>query len=478
MLLSAYLLWFNDPNVILSQLTSEQGRGLISDALDDLIILQFYSDHEGEVFKAERTKDGNNIQVKTEVALDMAYSYHIYKKTGECIRKLYTVSNADGFSYDKNDSVFNRKKVFELVNAIYKGEGVSLPFDETFNSFLLDWLKDDCIKKDMTVCSLGYDSKGEFGLKRSYALDDLNQRTVQLLKSLMACAKSEVYEEDDSKTTKIQKVISAINQQLGVPAKTKVIFNASYNYLNAERASDRSTITRENALYEKFIHSMDTIVDSGTNTDVQYNRILADCKVIFDAKFNNSSNVKGDYTVGSYDRVIRDVNSSIYALADVADKSRINNFVKYMLGDDDFVKTMYNPVEIVENIETGESRQENPFISRVNNMPNSTRALVELALCLYNVNYVSMNSMLGLDFTEQDYIDTSKELFDKFSIQFFYGDALSDLKELVNNCFGIAEEENKLKEPKDFLIEFAYVTARSVMSKYFRTKLSDNLNKR
>lgn len=444
MLLSAYLLLSENPDKILGTLTSDLGRQLISEASDDLIVLQDYIKNRKTVFKTALNVD--------EVC-DMAYSYFIYTQTGECSQHVYaspdcdtdrfgnTNENRNGeFIYNKATNIFTAKSVYQ----VYNDTSIDFPIEEEFNVFIKKWIANSkTLYKISSINTLGFNENHEFGYNRKFSADRVDTKSIELIQAVFDLASGS---DSTGTSSRIDYILECIRNILGTPKQSRIIFNSTYNQLNGLRSEDKSQ-GYEGMLFKRFNQIIQDLGRTQTNYSEQINRIIHDCKVIFEAINNNNSITAKEYD--DPDKLLENMPEYL------ANSYRVDDSTKK------FVYDLYSSS------------------SSAKAMPRSTLSILELYFLLREITVEGVNLTLGLnDFTEEDYLKASKELYDVFTIPFFYGDGVEDLRSVVYNTYGLAEEEDRLNKPNKRLINFAFVVARSVSSHQERNRLIRQLEGR
>lgn len=445
MQLSAYLLLLDNPKEVIELFTSKHGRCLIENALDELVILQDYCKNINNVIK----KSLNNEEV-----FDIAYSYHCYKKTGKCEKHIYASpssqfdrfgnpsENYNGdYTFIARSEVFGQKAIYQSSIALKNGETVAFPVEAEFNSFAIDWIKNSKTLFNVSVATaLGFDNDGNFGYYSKADLKTLKPVTIRLLRSLLdyASAPSSV----DINVNRVSYLIKSITEIIGLPIKSKMVFNTTYNNLNKMKSDDPTGIKKSQYLRLKYEQIMSNLGNEQILSS-QAVKIKEDCKVIFSARTNNtdSKNIGNDI-MGFVHRA-------------VPESTRVD----YV---DRFLSSLRNsmPVEIF------------------NNAANSTVSAVKL-FCKVNMlnNYiVNLKLELEPEISDKELSEASDELYKVFGIPFMSKAPIQDLLMELSNNYIITEEEYRLNKPTEALINFAHMMSYSLDSKIFRQSIDSMRN--
>lgn len=436
MILSSYALLSEKCTSILGAFTSAYGKRLLSEALDDLSVIQDYANHRNELYRYDLDID--------EIA-DIAYSYHVFKQTGQLAKCIYAApgqaetrfgepsANVDGeYTYSKFEP-FNMQSVWQFIHT---GEG-DFPVEEEFNIFAKEWLTSSrTLKKIRTIKALGYDDKGNFGYNKELYPKDINPKTLEVLERLLQFAAAP--DPFEGTNTRVGYTLNAVQEFLSTPEDTKIIFDSTYNRLNQRRVNEETGNDGLQALlYDRLNTVIRDLGRSQANLTQQLEHIFHDSKVILDARFKNvASNKESFKTVDGF-------------LANIPEDITLR-YGKLSNEAEAFIAQVY---------QLGKSAA---------SMPKSTLAILELYLILQQYNYEMVNMLLGVELSIADYVEVSKELYHFFGIPFYYGDAESDLAMLISNGYGIAEEEDKFDKPQPQLVDFACIVARSAQSKTTR----------
>lgn len=439
MILSSYLLFADKLETILDVFTSSYGRRMVDDALDDLCVLQDYASNRQNIFKYTLNVD--------EIS-DIAYSYYKYKQTGVCAHHIYAPPEQElnrfgdpsenfsgNYRYTKFDK-FNMQNVWQISQM---GEG-EFPVEEEFNDFAKQWVKNSTTLRNIrSIQALGYNTEHEFGYYKNVSPSDVNPKTLLLLQKLLNfVSKPDLFE---SSTTRVEYTIKAVQEFLAIPKETRVIFDYTYNRLNHKPSKDDVNYNYQGVLYDKMVQVLRELGSSKANLNHQLAHILHDCNVIFSARFKNNTSNKETY-------------KSAESFLENIPKDVINRYGELSNEAKEFVRALYRS--------SGKAAVD---------MPRSTLAILELYLIFQQFSVEVVNMLLELDFTSEDYMLASKELYKVFSIPFYFGDSTADLTMTILNGYGLSEEEDKFDKPQPQLIEFAYIAARSALSKAMRLSI-------
>lgn len=437
MVLSSYLLFSNKVEPYLKTFTSTLGRQILNEALDDLYIIQYYADNINKVFSYD---------LNDEEIYDMAYSFHVFEKTGKCIKCSYNNRSNDPPEYSGGEfeytkfHPFNKKSVWQV--AMDTTGSSDFPVATEFNAFAKEWIyNSETLKKIRQINVLGYDAEGNFGLNKTIrpGHDDITDTTIRVFENLLKYAASpDIYEGTH---TRVGYVIAEVQKKLSVPEDTKIVFGSTYNRLNQNRENAEST---QAVLYDKWKQIMEDIPTSVFPALQRQKAIYDDCRIIFDARFKNIA-----------------FNSELYKDSESFRQNLPESFI-VSHGEPD--------AEVTQLITDLYDMAKKSAIV----MPRSTMAVLELHYLLQEVDLFLndkssvTDNPLSIVESSEEFILVSKQLYDYFSIPFYFGDAKSDLMMLIKNSYGIAEEEDRFDKPQEDLVLFACVLARSVQSKIGR----------
>lgn len=428
MALSSMLLMVDNPMSIITLFNSVYGKQVLLTAYQELLVLQEYCKNLSSNIHRGSLNDG---EVK-----DIAYSYHCYKKTGECKRCVYADKsekfnrfNQPNMNYE-GDFVYNKTDIFSLktVWEVLKNPDANFcvpESDKAFNDFAKQWISSsDTLMPIKSINALGYDNAGNFGYNKIVNGKDLDKNTYLLLTKLIDYANSPSVIK--SEVSRIDFVLSELTVYLAGIDQTNLVFGVNYNYLNnPTRGGDNP----QGFLYRRMTQLL-SFIDDSSDYGEQIKAIVRDAIIVFQSQTRNS-----------FQSNIVDAESFIDNINDYL-KAPYNNLTSE---DKSFIVKLFSSYKSV-----------------IKNFPNSTVSIVMLYKIFTSVDF---NQELGLNFKGVDYLNASEQLFNYFCVPFYFGSSELELWNLLGSGFGISKEESRLKPPNDNLLRFTYQLYRTVKSK-------------
>lgn len=428
MALSSMLLMVDNPMSIITLFNSVYGKQVLLTAYQELLVLQEYCKNLSSNIHRGSLNDG---EVK-----DIAYSYHCYKKTGECKRCVYADKsekfnrfNQPNMNYE-GDFVYNKTDIFSLktVWEVLKNPDANFcvpESDKAFNDFAKQWISSsDTLMPIKSINALGYDNAGNFGYNKIVNGKDLDKNTYLLLTKLIDYANSPSVIK--SEVSRIDFVLSELTVYLAGIDQTNLVFGVNYNYLNNPT---RDGDNPQGFLYRRMTQLL-SFIDDSSDYGEQIKAIVRDAIIVFQSQTRNS-----------FQSNIVDAESFIDNINDYL-KAPYNNLTSE---DKSFIVKLFSSYKSV-----------------IKNFPNSTVSIVMLYKIFTSVDF---NQELGLNFKGVDYLNASEQLFNYFCVPFYFGSSELELWNLLGSGFGISKEESRLKPPNDNLLRFTYQLYRTVKSK-------------